>query len=372
MLVGSLYVSLGGLGVATVVGRRESRQAGESAVRERFSKTIDAGGSTLAVSATGQRWAFGVSGGDVLLVDANGDVTERTTPYDDSVSHLLLRESNGAMVGGWVTANAITGIGSDGSIVWEYDLPGLWDLDGSADLSSVACVTYPVEGVGSIALVSDGDESWRTRLDDAAAECVAIAESGEHIAVGCRGYMVGPADEAGIPGIQLYTKDGTHVWTYETDAEVVDIGITERKERIVAVTADGELLVVDYAGERHWWLPDSHGVQLSPDGGSVVVIDSSALTVYSIGGERRWKREHTFDSPLPFPPMISEHGERVLFWDAPERTLQVITETGTLWETSSEAELVLGSLSRDGSAWGVMEDLPDEDTLTLSGYTADT
>lgn len=332
------------------------------------SDTYSESGLVTDVSESGDTVLFGFDDGNLMVYDAERDGELVPLGIDRSVSHIEIDEDANTATVGWMDAHAYGVIDlteNDGPAIQH---PGLWDVDTAADGSTVASVSSPTEGTGSVGLSSDGDVRWETQFEDATALSVAITAGGDYIAVGAAHYWT-DSDRRGTPGVKLYDADGTEQWTHETAEDVLSIDVDADREIVVAGTDDGKTIVLDFEGNVVRETDEYGGwVFLSGDGSTVVTseADGTLLAVDAETGEERWTTD--LGTWAADGVSVSDDGSRVLAADRAGGDVFVIEEGDVIWEASYEVGPAAGAISGDGSTWSVIVQNNDDGTARVELY----
>lgn len=174
-------------------------------------------GMMTGISPSGRYAAFGLHTGDFEAYDASNDASQSSaTSVDRRPSHIQMQDDATASVA-FMDAEVMGGIDftTGGGLDWTVQYPHLWDIDPNADHSAVAATTYPDEGPGRVGVATnDGETKWDVSLWDAAGEGVALADSGDFVAVAAIEHWTGGTDQAGEPGIRAHDgSDGAELWS---------------------------------------------------------------------------------------------------------------------------------------------------------------
>ena len=332
-----------------------------------FEDTYDEPGLATGVSHSGETVLFGFDDGNVMLVDAERDGSVTRIPIERSVSHVLVRETAGTAVLGWMDADLFGFFDlaiEDGPAIQH---PELWDLDATPDATAVASVSQPPGGPGSVALSGDdGEVRWETRFDDAVGETVAIADDAAHVAVGTVRY--GQYGEVGgSPGVHLFDGDGEQRWRHDSDKGVLSVGIDADRERVAAGTDAGDVLALDFEGEPLWEVADAGAWPVLADDGATVVSSDVGETVAldAATGEERW-RVGT-DVWAAEDLSISADGSRALLAVRGEADFALVDDGEVRWSASEDVGPGIGALAGNGQTWTTtVTDLDAEESIVSS------
>lgn len=234
--------------------------------------------------------------------------------------------------------------------------PDLWDIDATTDASTIASVSQPTEGEGSVGVTTeDGEIQWETSLDDAVGISVAIADTAEYVAVAA-GEMWTNAEAIeteGTAGVRFYSDGGSEEWIHETDEDVISINVDADRELVAAGTDFGTTIVLDFDGNEIWETDKYGGKNALSGDGSTLVADG-VDTLYAVNSETN---EEEWSVDLDFilfdPPQVSTDGSRVLVSNRSEGVVAVFEEGETIWERTYDVGPATGTISGNGSAWSV-------------------
>jgi outer membrane protein assembly factor BamB len=257
---------------------------------------------------------------------------------------------------------------------WGIEYDGLWEIDATADLSSVAACTYPNEGPGGAGLVTDGATQWETHFDEMAAYDVGVSETAEYVAVGGTRYSVGGESE-GQPSVRLYDAGGDELWIEETEGEgldgtVLDIGVSEETE-VVAAGVDGPdggvLRAFDLDGDELWSEDGAGGyIGMSRDGLTVVGEREGEVVAFDgESGDELWTAGSGWFGTV-FD--VADDGSRVLLIDETGAQAVLIDQGSIEWQANFAADYMRGALAGDGSAWSVIMGDNDAEQAIIQVY----
>lgn len=360
---------LGGVHHTTSARATPTQQADEQEIEvdQLFSKTIDDLGLATSVSDTGETMAYGLADGTVIRTDETGDLKRHPFGATMSATDIYLSDADERMIILWQD-NELFGCATyDGDPLWAYEYRGLWDIDTTADLSTAAAVTSPIEGPGRVGLATADSIEWDQPLEEAAAWATAITNSGSHVAVGATEYSPESGEFGGTPGVLLFDKNGDKLWHHETAVDVISIGIDEDRDLIAAGTDDGQLLVFDFDGDVTWSNDDGGYIHLSGDGGTIVSSGLSGLTAYDAeDGDERWTAE--FDYWPSEDVTVSEDGTRAFAAYRPDATATIVEEGEVIWTDAHDIGPGVGAIAASGDTWSVMVENIDDETALLEAY----
>jgi hypothetical protein len=241
------------------------------------------------------------------------------------------------------------------------DYPGLWEIDATADLSSVAAGTYPNEGPGGAGLVTDGAIQWETHFDEMATYDVGVSETAEYVAVGGTPYSVGGESE-GQPSVRLYDAGGDELWLEETEGEaatdgaVLDVAVSEETEVVAAGidgTEGGVLRAFDLDGDE-LWSEDGAGawIDMSADGSTVIGEREGEVVAFNgESGDELWTAGSGWFGTV-FD--VANDGSRVLLIDETDAQAVLIDQGSIEWQANYAVDYMRGALAGDGSVWEVI------------------
>ena|GEM_PF-4901696 len=325
------------------------------------------------VSASGDTVLFGFGNGDLVIYDANRQSELLPFTENSRISHIQIEEATNTAALAWMDAD-IYGLldltTQDGPVI---EHPGLWDIAMASEDATIASVSSPIDGQGSVMLATEGGQQWRDNLDEAAASSVDITADGETIAVGGTQYLVGALEQEGTPGVMLYDSDGEHQWTYETDIDVIATQINAESECVVAGTDDGQLLVLDFAGELLWEDQQLVGwPYISNDGSTVInsTVEGTIQAYDTATGEEQWTTET--ETIASGDLSVNEDGTRVLASARTEGEVYLVEESGILWENAYDVGPAVGALSGTGRTWSVGIQQTEEQTGRVEIYEEST
>jgi hypothetical protein len=318
-----------------------------------FSESYPVSGLVSDLSESGDLVLFGFSDGNVMVV--NNDQRDAVVPsgIDSSISHIIVREDTDTAVLGLMDAGYVGTLDliGDNSDFIEY--PDLWDIDATSDASTIASVSQPTEGAGSVAVTTeDGEIQWESSLDDAVGISVAIADTAEYVAVAA-GEMWTNAEAEGTAGVGFYNDEGSEEWVHEPDEDVVSISVDADRELVAAGTEFGTTIVLDFDGNEIWET-DEYGGQIALSGDGSTLVADSVDTLYAINSETNEEEWSTDLGFIPFdPPQVSTDGSRVLVSNQSEGVITVFEEGEMIWERTYDIGPAIGTLSGSGSVWSV-------------------
>jgi hypothetical protein len=335
-------------------------------VQQAASDSYGTSGLGTDVSATGSIILFGFDDGNVMIYDdtRSGEVIPLGI---DRITQIEINEdaNRAAIASEDAESYAIVDLDeNDGPAVRH---PALWDIDMAADGATVASVSQPNEGRGSVGLSVNGEIQWETQFEDSAGWSVAISEDANHVAVGATKYWDG-TETTGTSGVKLFDADGNELWTYETETDVISVNIDADRELVVAGTDAGNTIVLDFDGNVVWETTEFGGyVTLSGDGSTVVTAEGAGLlAVDAETGDEMWQADK---GGLAFDQVsVSHDGNRALAAHMNAGEVFVIEEGTLIWKASYEVGPAVGALSGDGATWSVIVQNNDERTAEVEIY----
>ncbi len=247
----------------------------------------------------GKSTAVGTSGGQVLLLDRDGQVLwAHETGAEVRAVHLTDLEEGGLLAGG--RDCALTLFDSAGRVCWRRAFAESHGVDQNVNAVTTADLTGDGEKViltatdGWLvwALTPDGEEIWQRQIEHHAARTLVI------------GDVEGDGKQEILVGAEYYTSnlleaDGGIRWTVRggpcfTALALVDLNGDGVKESVYGAM-DGNVYVVDsISGEILWTanLGDDvrHGVVVGGTG-FVAGSESGHVALLSGRGEKRWRRD---------------------------------------------------------------------------------
>jgi len=367
--------TLAGVATASRRNRDHSRRTASQStnVEQVVGDSYNVSGLTTDVSSSGETIAFGFSNGDLVIYDA--DRQSETLGFDAGagLTDIQIEEDNSTVALAWLDASLYGPIDlttQNGPLI---EHTGLWDIAMATESATLASVSQPIEGQGSVTLATEDGQQWEDNLDDASALSVDITSAGETIAVGAAQYWVDTIEQAGTPRVLLYDREGEEQWSYETDIGVLSTHIDTSTERVIAGTDSDQLLALDLEGELIWEKQQDGGwVQLSGDGSTVVssTIDGHIRAFDSETGDEQWSVEigiwaNEFVS-------VSETGNRVLAAARPGEEVYVVSPNGIVWEETYAVGPAVGAISGTGDTWSVSIQNNEDQTGRVEIYEEST
>jgi WD40 repeat protein len=360
------FLTVAGVGIPVLTGvvgstRGDANPDGDPEVV--FSDRYETSGLAAAVSEEGDRYAFGVDSGHVLVYDQEGERQTFDLATDRSVYDLYVSENMPSFVFNSVDGDLFGRAFLETDEEWGIEYDGLWSIDTTPDLSTVVAGSYPAEGTGGAGLVTDGDVQWQQHFTNAAAFDVAITDDANYVAVGGAQYTIG-AEYHGESGVRLYGGDGTEEWTEATDEDVISVGVSSQTNIVVAGTDDGQLLVYDLDGSELWNDQEAGGfIELSPNGDTIMGTHPGQIVAFEAEtGDERW----TVGAGGWYSPEfdMSEDGSRVLAFQRSDGEAGVIDRGSVLWQGTTSQGPISGAIAGDGSTWGmIIQDNESEEAV---------
>ncbi|AGB37086.1 WD40 repeat domain-containing protein [Natronococcus occultus] len=325
-----------------------------SGIEQRASETYSTSGLVTGLSPDGETVLFGFGDGNVMVYDEQRDGDVINLGADRSVSHLQVSEDGTTGTVGWMDADMYGSLDlteDDGPALQH---PELWDLDATADGTTIASVSSPITGPGTVAASANGEIQWETDLSESVGQTVAITDEGDYVAVGAGRYSGDDIERYGSAGVKLYDSTGAEQWTHETDEDVISVNIDSERELVVAGTDDGKTIVLDLEGNVVWET-DSYGgwVYLSSDGSTIVTSegDGTLHAVDAETGDEQWTASLGFWGAEDVS--VSDNGDRVLVADRGNGEIAVVDSGNLIWENSYDIGPAIGAISGDGSTWSI-------------------
>ncbi|WP_148680485.1 outer membrane protein assembly factor BamB family protein [Halovivax ruber] len=247
-----------------------------------------------------------------------------------------------------------------------FELPGLWDIGTSNDLSTVAAVSYPIEGPGRVGVIQNGEPAWEQPLENAAAWSVDVSEDGQYIVVGCI-HVDDGLERTGQPGVRVFSAAGELLWSHETEEDVLSTGVNEDSDVVVASTDDLSTFAFDLEGNSRWEHNDTPTMEQLSDDGSTIIASPPVTTLGSGDGATIWESNIGNAAGLGDPFSSSADGSRVAI-STIDFELVVLEEGDSIWEQQNEAGPYYSALSEDGSTLAAMEIDNDAQSADLVGY----
>jgi WD40 repeat protein len=331
-----------------------SEDEASSGIEQLASETYGTSGLVTGLSPDGETVLFGFGDGNVMVYDEqrDGDVVDLET--DRSVSHLQVSEDGTTATVGWMDADMYGSLDLSEDDGPALQHPELWDLDTTADGTTIASVSSPVAGPGSVTVSANGEIQWETELGESIGQTVAITDDGSHVAVGAGHYWGDGVDRHGAAGVKLYDDTGTEQWTHTTDEDVLSVDVDNDRELVVAGTDDGKTIVLDLEGNVIWETESYGGwVSLSQDGSTIVTSEGDG-TLYAVDaetGDERWTASVGFWAAEDVS--VSANGDRVLVGDRGNGEIAVVDSGEVIWENTYDVGPAIGALSGDGSTWSI-------------------
>ncbi|WP_256391487.1 outer membrane protein assembly factor BamB family protein [Natronoarchaeum rubrum] len=321
------------------------------------------------VSASGDTVLFGFGNGDLVMYDANRQSELLPFTMSSGISHIQIEGATNTAALAWMDADIYGSLDlttQDGPII---EHPGLWDIAMATEDATMASVSSPIDGQGSVMLATEDGQQWRDNFDEAAASSVDITADGEAIAVGGTQYWTDGVEQAGTPGVMLYNSEGDQQWTYETDLNVISTQINAESECVVAGTEDGQIFALDLDGELRWEDPLAGGwPYISRDGSTVInsTIEGVIQAYDSMTGDEQWSTE--IGSVAGEDISVNEDGTRVLASVRTDGEIYVVEESGVIWENTYNVGPAVGALSGTGGTWSVGIQETEEQTGRVEIY----
>ncbi|WP_256393747.1 outer membrane protein assembly factor BamB family protein [Natronoarchaeum rubrum] len=321
------------------------------------------------VSASGDTVLFGFDNGDLVIYDPNRQSEIFPFSVNSGISHIQIEEATNTAALAWMDADLYGSLdltSQDGPVV---EHPGLWDIAMASEDATMASVSSPIDGQGSVILATEDGQQWRDNFDEAAANSVDITADGDSIAVGGTHYWVGATEREGTPGVMLYDSEGEQQWVYETELDVIATQINAESECVVAGTEDGQIFALDLDGELRWEDPLAGGwPYISRDGSTVITstIEVAIQAYDSTTGEELWSTE--IGAVAGEDISVTEDGTRVLASARTEGEIYVVEESGVIWENAYDVGPAVGALSGTGGTWSVGIQQNEEQTGRVEIY----
>jgi len=336
-------------------------------IQQIASESYTESGLATHVSDSGDTILFGFGDGNVMIFDDDREGDVISLNVDRAVSDLQISDDENTAAIGWIDADAYSLLDLTENDGPTFQHPGLWDIDMTPDGTAIASISQPLEGTGSVGLMTDGSVAWETAFEDSAGSSVAVSADGSHIAVGTTEYWT-ETEPQGTTGVKLYDGNGTEQWTHETETAAISVNIDGSREIVVAGTDGGKTIVLDMEGEVVWETEEYGGYVFLSDDGSTIVTGEPAglLAVDAESGDERWTAD---EGGLAFDQIsVSDGGDRALaaFMSAGE--VLVVEDGDAIWEESYDVGPVAGALSSDGGTWSVIVQNNDEQTAEVEIY----
>lgn len=331
-----------------------------------FSERIDTYGLMSAVSADGSHLAFGLQDGRVLLYDQSGQTDTFQFGVERSVSHIQFPAQSTRLVVGWMDAHkfGVTSLEEGGGDVYQF--PGLWSIQSTPDSSIIAATSSPTTGQGKVGVVRNDEVQWSKEFEDATGLAVAITGDGSRIAVGTGKYY-SDGERQGQAAVRMYTVDGELLWRHDTPSDVLSIAVNKQQNLVVAGTDEGRLLAFDLKGNLRWQTDQGGYIALSDDGSTIIGSPGAKLVAFDAEGNKKWQTPVT-GLPTSTDLSLSDDGSRVLAASMASGEVVVIEDGTVIWKRQNENGPIHGSISGDGSTWGVILQDNDGQNHRVEGY----
>lgn len=321
---------------------------------ELYSRTVSVGCWGLSVNDSGVTCAIEVTSGDTLLAiySLSGSTIKRWTPPRGTQFEACT--SDESLVLAWYT-NAVTLFGEDGrEQLWGKRADELWpdSISLSAVAERVVFGDQPLNGSSTIwCFDTDGHQIWSEALDSLAVD-TDISSNGQ-VLVG--GEKYGLRYDSGVHAVYFYSEFGSLIWRHETDSPVIDVAVAHELGIAVAGLDNGDLLVLNMAGDLLWSQTEAGGwIDLSRSTGYVIAARQwGGVFRYTQAGEPTW----SVDDPVIWGDRdglcTDSTGCVIAVVGAPMicrgNKVQVLDADGlVLWEESSDSTVPCVSISPNG------------------------